>query len=173
MSGLMSRWFGEWHQLVGKSVSAEELQRAVEPGSMPSYAFFVLLICSAAIATFGLLANSAAVIIGAMIIAPLMNPIISLSYGIMAGRLVLSIRSILAIVMGTLLTIGLAFVFTEAIGWKLAGSEIIGRMKPSLLDLGVAVAAGTAAAFAIPGRTFLPLWQASRSPQPWFLRYAR
>jgi hypothetical protein len=99
------------------------LERAVEPGSMPSYAFFVLLICSAAIATFGLLANSAAVIIGAMNIAPRMNPIISLSYGIMAGRLVLSIRSILTIVMGTLLTIGLACILTAAgldlTGWSL------------------------------------------------------
>jgi uncharacterized membrane protein len=57
-------------------------------------------------------------------------------------------RSLLTVVTGTLLTIGLAFVFTEAIGWKLAGSEIVARMKPSLLDLGVAVAAGAAAAFA-------------------------
>jgi len=95
-----------------------------------------------------LLANSAAVIIGAMIIAPLMSPILSMSYGVVAGKGALTMRSLLTVVTGTLLTIGIAFIFTEAIGWKLAGSEIIARMRPSLLDLGVAVAAGAAAAFA-------------------------
>jgi uncharacterized membrane protein len=53
----------------------------------------------------------------------------------------------LTIFVGTLTTIMLGFLLTEAIGWKLAGSEIVSRMKPSLLDLGVAVGAGTAAAF--------------------------
>jgi len=120
----------------------------VERGSIPAYTFYFLLASSTVIATFGLLANSAAVIIGAMIIAPLMSPILSMSYGVVAGKGALTMRSLLTVVTGTLLTIGIAFIFTEAIGWKLAGSEIIARMRPSLLDLGVAVAAGAAAAFA-------------------------
>jgi uncharacterized hydrophobic protein (TIGR00271 family) len=107
-----------------------------------------MLASSGVIATFGLLANSAAVIIGAMIVAPLMNPIISMSFGIMAGRGPLIWRSLLTIVLGTLMTITMAFLLSEAIGWKLAGSELVARMRPSLLDLGVAVAAGAAAAFA-------------------------
>ncbi|MBW2431103.1 MAG: DUF389 domain-containing protein [Deltaproteobacteria bacterium] len=148
MSLSVSRWFGDWRHHVEKPVSAEEVEPAVERGSIPAYAFYFMLTLSALIATFGLLANSAAVIIGAMIIAPLMSPIISLSYGIVAGRGALSMRSLLTVVTGTLLTIGVAFAFTEAIGWKLAGSEIVARMRPSLLDLGVAVAAGAAAAFA-------------------------
>jgi len=148
MSVMISRLFGDWRHLVEKPASAEDVEPAVERGSIPAYAFYFLLASSAVIATFGLLANSAAVIIGAMIIAPLMSPIISMSYGIVAGRGALTMRSLLTVVTGTLLTIALAFVFTEAIGWKLAGSEIVARMKPSLLDLGVAVAAGAAAAFA-------------------------
>ena len=148
MSLSFSRWFGDWRHLVEKLVPAEDVEPAVERGSVPSYPFYFLLASSALIATFGLLANSAAVIIGAMIIAPLMSPIISMSYGIVAGRGTLTMRSLLTIVTGTLLTIGLAFAITEAIGWKLAGSEIVARMRPSLLDLGVAVAAGAAAAFA-------------------------
>jgi uncharacterized hydrophobic protein (TIGR00271 family) len=148
MSGSISRWLGDWRHLVEKPISAEEVERAVERGSIPAYAFYFMLTMSAVIATFGLLANSAAVIIGAMIVAPLMSPIISMSYGLMAGRGALTMRSLLTVITGTLLTIVVAFVFTEAIGWKLAGSEIIARMKPSLLDLGVAVAAGAAAAFA-------------------------
>ena len=86
MSGSIPRWFGEWRHPVQKPVSAEEVERVVERGSIPSYAFYFMLTMSAVIATFGLLANSAAVIIGAMIVAPLMSPIISVSYGIVAGR---------------------------------------------------------------------------------------
>ena len=148
MSLSVSRWFGDWRHLVEKPVSAEEVEPVVERGSIPAYPFYFLLASSTVIATFGLLANSAAVIIGAMIIAPLMSPILSMSYGVVAGKGALTMRSLLTVVTGTLLTIGIAFIFTEAIGWKLAGSEIIARMRPSLLDLGVAVAAGAAAAFA-------------------------
>ncbi len=129
-------------------VSAEDAEQAVEPGSIPDFSFHFMLASSAVLATFGLLANSAAVIIGAMIVAPLMSPIISMSYGIVAGRMALTMRSLLTIFTGTLLTIGLAFVFTELVGWKIAGSEIVARMRPSVLDLGVAVASGAAAAFA-------------------------
>jgi uncharacterized hydrophobic protein (TIGR00271 family) len=107
-----------------------------------------MLAAAGVIATFGLLSNSAAVIIGAMIVAPLMNPIIALAFGgIETGR-VLIFRSLLTIVTGTIVIITMAFLVSESIGWKLAGSELIARMSPSLLDLGIAVAAGAAAAFA-------------------------
>lgn len=83
-----------------------------------------------------------------MRIAPLMSPIVAMAYGLVAGRRPLIVRSLFGVVTGTLLTIAVAFLITEAIGWKLAGPEIMSRMKPSLLDLGVALAAGGAAAFA-------------------------
>ena len=148
MSVAISGWFKGWSHLLKKPVSAVDAEQAVEPGSIPDFAFHFMLASSAVLATLGLLANSAAVIIGAMIVAPLMSPIISMSFGIVAGRMALSLRSLLTISTGTLLTIGLAFVFTELVGWKIAGSEIVARMRPSLLDLGVAVASGAAAAFA-------------------------
>ena len=147
-----SRWLGDWRQLVEKPTSAKDVEQAVEMGSIPAFAFYFMLVMSAVIATFGLLANSAAVIIGAMIVAPLMSPIIAMSYGLVAGRGPLIIRSLLVVLTGTILTICVAFVMTEAIGWKLAGSEIVARMRPTLLDLGVALAAGAAAAFAYTRR---------------------
>ena len=148
MSVPISRWFGGWSHLLTKTVSAEDAEQAVEPGSVPDFSFHFMLASSAVLATLGLLANSVAVIIGAMIVAPLMSPIISMSFGIVAGRMALTMRSLLSVLTGTLLTIGLAFVFTELVGWKIAGTEIVARMRPSLLDLGVAVASGAAAAFA-------------------------
>jgi len=140
--------FGNWRHLVDEPVSVGDVTQVVERGSIPSFGFFFMLAASGVIATFGLLSNSAAVIIGAMIVAPLMNPIISLSFGGIQVNRVLIFRSLLTIVIGTAVIITMAFLVSELIGWKLAGSELLARMSPSLLDLGIAVAAGAAAAFA-------------------------
>jgi len=148
MSASIFSWLYDWRHLVEEPTPVEDVEQTVELGSIPAFSFFFILAISAVIATLGLLASSAAVVIGAMIIAPLMSPIIAVSYGLVARRLPLTSRSLFTVLAGTLLTIGVAFLITEAIGWKLAGPEVIARMKPSLLDLGVALAAGAAAAYA-------------------------
>lgn len=140
--------FGEERHLIDKPILVGDVRKVVEKGSVPVFGFFFLLAASGIIATFGLLSNSAAVIIGAMIIAPLMNPIISLAFGSVEMNRVLVFRSVFTIIIGTILIISMSFFASEIIGWKLAGSELIARMSPSLLDLGIAVAAGAAAAFA-------------------------
>jgi uncharacterized hydrophobic protein (TIGR00271 family) len=140
--------FGDWRHLVEEPVLVGDVRKLVEKGSVPAFGFFFMLAASGVIATFGLLSNSAAVIIGAMIVAPLMNPIVSLAFGGIEVNRVLIFRSLLTIVIGTIVIITMAFIVSELIGWKLAGSELIARMSPSLLDLGIAVAAGAAAAFA-------------------------
>ena len=148
MRASSSRWRDDWQELAEKPTSVDTVENTVNRGSLPSFAFYFMLAISAVIATLGLLANSAAVVIGAMIVAPLMSPIIALSYGLVSGTGPLIIRSTITVFTGTLLTIGVAFIITETIGWQLAGSEIVARMRPSLLDLGIALAAGAAAAFA-------------------------
>ena len=140
--------FGNWRSLVEEPVLVADVKQVVAKGSIPSFGFFFMLAAFGIIATLGLLSNSAAVIIGAMIVAPLMNPIISLAFGGVEVNRVLIFRSLLTIVLGTIVIIVMAFLVSELIGWKLAGSELIARMSPSLLDLGIAVAAGAAAAFA-------------------------
>ena len=60
----------------------ETVLQSRQDAAKPSLEFFVLLIISTIIATVGLIDNSAAVVIGAMIIAPLMDPIVSLAFGI-------------------------------------------------------------------------------------------
>ena len=144
----MNSLLGSWRHLVEEPVLVADVKKVVEKGSVPSFGFFFMLAASGVIATFGLLSNSAAVIIGAMIVAPLMNPIISLAFGSISTNREIVLRSLLTIVVGTVVIITMAFGVSEIIGWKLAGSELIARMSPSLLDLGIAVAAGAAAAFA-------------------------
>lgn len=137
-----------WKHLVENPSSIADVEEIVKRGSVPDFPYFFMLAISAVVATLGLLANSAAVIIGAMIIAPLMTPIVSTSYWLIARKGILILRSLLTVILGSLLTVIIAYLFTEAIGWKLVGTEIVSRLKPSLLDLGIALAAGAAGAFA-------------------------
>jgi uncharacterized hydrophobic protein (TIGR00271 family) len=123
--------------------------------SVPSFGFFFMLALSAAIATLGLIANSAPAIIGAMIIAPLMSPIVSLSFGFVLLERVLILRSILTVTSGVVLVVFVGYISTSLIGLRITGSEVLGRTTPTLLDLGVAMAAGGAAAFSNTRRSIL------------------
>ncbi|NEQ26819.1 MAG: DUF389 domain-containing protein [Microcoleus sp. SIO2G3] len=110
--------------------------------------YLVLILGSCVIATLGLLSNSAAVIIGAMIIAPLMLPIRGLAFGALEGNIVLFRKGLMAVVVGTILAIFLAWFLGSLIRLPDFGSEVLARSKPTLLDLGIAVAAGGISGFA-------------------------
>lgn len=110
--------------------------------------YIVLILGSCVIATFGLLSNSAAVIIGAMIVAPLMLPIRGLAFGALKGNISLFRKGLTAIVVGTFLAIILAWLLGSLVGLPELGSEVVARSKPTLLDLGIAVAAGGISGFA-------------------------
>ncbi|MEG4623517.1 DUF389 domain-containing protein [Microcoleus sp. w1-18aA5] len=110
--------------------------------------YLVLILGSCIIATFGLLSNSAAVIIGAMIIAPLMLPIRGLAFGAVEGNVLLFRKSLIALSVGTLLAIFLACFLGALIQIPDFGSEVLARSKPTLLDLGIAIAAGGISGYA-------------------------
>lgn len=116
--------------------------------SIPSFGFFFLLVMSGSIATFGLLSDSAPAIIGAMIIAPLMAPIMSLAHGLVFARYARIACASLTVLLGIGVVIGLSLFIARLAGIGVAGSEILSRTRPSLLDLGIAIAAGAAGAFA-------------------------
>lgn len=110
--------------------------------------YVVLIFGSCAIATFGLLANSVAVIIGAMIVAPLMLPIRSTAFGILEGELKLVKSGIVALVMGVAIAIWLSCGLGMVARIPDYGSEVWARSSPNLLDLGVAIVAGGISGFA-------------------------
>jgi uncharacterized hydrophobic protein (TIGR00271 family) len=110
--------------------------------------YLALIVSSCAIATFGLVANSAAVIIGAMIIAPLMLPIRSLAFGGLIGSWRLICKSALAILVGTIVALAMAWLLGLLMGISQFGSEIQARSQPNLLDLGVAITAGAISGYA-------------------------
>ncbi|HEY9628188.1 MAG TPA: DUF389 domain-containing protein [Coleofasciculaceae cyanobacterium] len=133
----------------GKSlIQSQQLQSDLLAESTPDSSYLILIVSSCAIATLGLLANSTAVIIGAMIIAPLMLPIRGLAFGALAGNVVLFRRGLVAVVVGTGLAVLLAWILGRLVGISSFGSEVLARSEPTLLDLGVAVAAGGISGYA-------------------------
>lgn len=116
--------------------------------AIPSLGFFLMLGLSAVIATLGLISDSAPAIIGAMIIAPLMAPIVSLAFGIACLYRKLIALCALTILSGMLVVIAIGYFGVRVVGAQIAGSEILARTAPSFLDLVIALAAGCAGAFA-------------------------
>ena len=120
----------------------EQLSQASSPGSD----FFLLVFLSCTIASFGLVTNSTAVIIGAMLIAPLMSPILGLSLASVAGESNMFRRALVALIEGALLAVALS----AFIGWIShelpfgalleLPSEVLSRTRPTPFDLGIALA---------------------------------
>jgi len=146
---MFHRLSGEWRPLLEPRVASEQIATEMKAASFPTISFFVLLAVASAIATFGLLANSAPAIIGAMIIAPLMTPIMGLSYGVVQASWQQAVRSAITIFLGVVVVMGISFFSARFIEIKVAGTEMLSRAFPSLLDLGVAMAAGAAGAFSM------------------------
>lgn len=144
-----------WKPYVEEPINNKDLAEVMMAASIPSFGYFLMMLLSAMIATFGLLQNSAPAIIGAMIIAPLMAPIISLSYSIVILDWQLARRSFLTVIAGVIVVIVFAYLSTQLIGLRIAGSEILSRTSPTLLDLGIAVAAGAAAAFSYTRKSIM------------------
>ncbi|MFV2060409.1 MAG: TIGR00341 family protein [Gammaproteobacteria bacterium] len=109
--------------------------------------FIVLMLLSTALATFGLYLNSAAVIIGAMLLAPLMNPIVSISMGLLRQDKGLFDDSAKKILLGISLALFVSMLIALMFPHKPVTPEMLGRLNPTLLDLAVAIISGIAAAY--------------------------
>jgi uncharacterized hydrophobic protein (TIGR00271 family) len=125
-----------------------EVYRAMRRGARPDVDFFVLIVLSAVIATFGLLQNSAAVIIGAMLVAPLMTPILAASLGIVVGDVRLLRLSVESTLKGITLALVVAVAMVLLMPYSDITPEMMSRTQPTLLDLIVALASGAAGAYA-------------------------
>ncbi|GAA5214456.1 TIGR00341 family protein [Corallincola platygyrae] len=126
----------------------KDLYQALRENASPSSVFLTLMILSTLLATVGLFANSPPVIIGAMILAPLMGPIISLSMALARQDEMLLRGSIYTLFAGLALALLFAVASTWLIPLELSTAEIRARMRPNLLDLAVAVISGIAGAYA-------------------------
>jgi len=141
---ILRKYFGSINEKEKEAVYAE-----IRNGSKPSHEYFIMLAIAAIIATIGLLTNSVAVIIGAMLVSPLLIPVIGISLGAVKGDWGLFSRAIEAEAKGVLFVILLVVMLTLIIPSASVTSEILLRTQPTPLDLFVALASGAAAAYAL------------------------
>jgi len=136
---------------------ARTVVEEITVGSQTHRRFYLLLITSAMIASFGLAANSSAVIIGAMLVSPLMMPIFGIALGMLLGDLKLLGRAALAEIGGAILAITAAYL-AGLVPWTAgeATAEMLARTQPNLIDLLVAVFAGFAGAYALVDERISP-----------------
>ncbi len=129
-------------------ISREELRAQLADGAEPTPVFLVMVALSALVCSFGLLAGDVAVIIGAMVIAPLLSPLVALSLAATLADRELAVRGLRAGTAG----FGVAFVLSALLGlWLPVDPElpqIAVRSSPGLGHVGVALAAGTAGTLA-------------------------
>lgn len=118
--------------------------------STPRHDFFLMVILSVLMATFGLLLNSAAVVIGSMLIAPILSPILSLSLGVVLSDMPLIFRSVYTLIKSMVLSVVAAILVTLFFSSNLKDltTEILARTEPSLAYGAIAVIAGLAASYA-------------------------
>lgn len=140
------RW---WQAHVAKSVEHRlVVERVQEDAGWSSHYIFMVLM-SAGIAVLGLLLSSPAVVIGAMLISPLMGPIIGLGFGLALFDFAEIKRTMIALALGVLLAVAFCAFIVLASPLQTVTSEIAARTRPNLFDLLVALFSGLAGTYAM------------------------
>ncbi len=138
-----------WH----RHLPSEERQRVLSELGIKrqphwAFRFFTMLGLSVIVAVMGLSANSAAVVIGAMLLAPLMQPVLAAAACISMGLFKKSLQFIGIVLIATVASIALSYVLAAMFSTGELSQEVLSRTAPDMRDLVVALGAGTAGAYA-------------------------
>ena len=138
-----------WRASLVASIDHEQVVARVvaESGWSGRYAFMTMM--SAGIAVLGLLLSSPAVVIGAMLISPLMSPILGLGFGLALFDFAEMRRSLTALAIGSAAAVLFTVLIVAASPLKAPTAEILARTRPSLFDLLVALFAALAGTYAV------------------------
>ncbi len=140
------RWWR--HILIGSVDHEAVVERIVdESGWSPRYLFMTMM--SAGIAVLGLLLSSPAVVIGAMLISPLMSPILGLGFSLALFDFAEMRRALIALAAGSVCAVLFTALIVAISPLQAPTPEIIARTRPNLFDLAVALFAALAGTFAI------------------------
>jgi len=126
-----------------------EVERRIRRSALASVDYYTLIILASVIAILGLIQNSGAVIIGAMLVAPLMSPILALAFSLVLGDGRLLAQSGESTIKGVLVAIVVSVAMALILPEQPITAEILARTQPNLLDLVIALASGAAAAYAL------------------------
>jgi len=130
---------GQWRATVRGNIREEALF---------SKAHLFMNALAATIASYGLFANSPAVVIGAMIVAMLLGPIVGVSLALVDSDARFLLKSLLSLLSGAAAVLATAFVIGTVHHDLPITSEIMARTAPNFLDLMIALAGGVAGAYA-------------------------
>ena len=147
---LKSLWYSIIHPLPKATEAQKESVRMnMLKSARPSVDFYVMITLASVIATIGLIQSNVAIIIGAMLVAPLMSPILAASLNLVIGNMKHLLISIGSTIRGAIVAVLVAFLLAYLIPGDTLTSEILSRTEPSVLDLVVAIASGLAAVYAV------------------------
>lgn len=140
----LSSWLG-----MDNEVRYEVYLSTIRSSNPLNVSYWLELILSCGIATLGLVLNSPATIIGAMLISPLMSPILGTGLALATGDVFLGIRAFLNLFFSVVVAVGASYFFVVVLPFKDATPEILARTQPTILDLVVALMCGLAGSIAI------------------------
>ncbi|MCG6134784.1 MAG: DUF389 domain-containing protein [Nostoc sp. LLA-1] len=141
-------WFS--HNLgVGQARKEQVYLEICSSLSLDDLSYWIQVLLSAGIATLGLVLNSPAVIIGAMLISPLMGGILANGLALAAGDVILAMRALINLILSCLVAIVFAMILVSLLPFKEVTSEILARTRPNILDLVVALFSGAVGSVAI------------------------
>jgi uncharacterized hydrophobic protein (TIGR00271 family) len=140
----LSRAFG-----VTQEVRNSIVARMLEGHARSAPIYWLQLCIALSLATLGLVLNGAAVVIGAMLVSPLMGPIVELGMGLAVGSPLLSIRSLVRTFWSIVVVVAGAAFITAVLPFREVTTEIAARTSPTALDLLVAVFCALAAALTV------------------------
>jgi uncharacterized hydrophobic protein (TIGR00271 family) len=147
-----------WFRVLIKPLPEDKRKDVIDevtPSASPGFDFFLLVVLSCSIATLGLITDSPAVIIGAMLVAPLMSPIIGIGLASITGNTTLLRNATSALLRGAVLAVALATLMTLVnnllpfFSIQELPKEVLARTRPTPIDLVIALAGGVAAAYAM------------------------
>lgn len=113
-----------------------------------AWRFTVMLTLAVVVAVMGLSADSAAVVIGAMLLAPLMQPVLATAACLSMSLISKALRSLLRVILATAWCVAVAYVLSRIIPDGPLPGEVEARTRPDIRDLVVALAAGAAGSYA-------------------------
>jgi len=134
---------------VRKGIAYDDIAQTVYDNGGLDSRYITMTVMSAAIAVLGLMLNSPAVVIGAMLVSPMMGPIVALGFSVALLDLDEMQRAVKAIVVGVGVALLVAVILTAVSPLKEPTSEILARTRPNFFDLLIAVFSGLAGAYGV------------------------
>jgi len=137
----------DYNQLREKEKTDLDVYKTLAEGARPTIEYYILIVISCLIATSGLIQGSSATIIGAMIVAPLMTPILSFSLGVIWGDLNHIKIALSSLTKGVILAVAISSLIAFFIPITDFSAEIVARTHPTIFDILVALASGIVGAY--------------------------